>query len=63
MNKDIKDILMEVLTDTYSHTVEDNAKDFQILYQVIWKMANVLLTKDIINPDEYKEILEIKVEK
>lgn len=60
MNDNFKEILKELLTDTYVRTVKDNEEDFSIMYYIVWKMANTMLIKDLINKEEYKQILEIK---
>ena len=56
----MKEILKELLTDTYTRTVRDNEEDFSTMYYIIWKMANLMLIKSWINKEEYKQILEIK---
>lgn len=56
----MKEILKELLTDTYVRTVKDNEEDFSIIYYIVWKMANIMLIKGLINKEEYKQILEIK---
>lgn len=56
----MKEILKELLTDTYTRTVRDNEEDFSIMYYIVWKMANLMLMKGWINKEEYKQILEIK---
>ena len=56
----MKEILKELLTDTYTRTVRDNEEDFSTMYYIIWKMANLMLMKGWINKEEYKQILEIK---
>lgn len=60
MNDNFKEILKELLTDTYVRTVKDNEEDFSIMYYIVWKMANTMLIKGLINKEEYKQILEIK---
>lgn len=60
MNDNFKEILKELLTDTYIRTVKDNEEDFSIMYYIVWKMANTMLIKGLINKEEYKQILEIK---
>ena len=56
----MKEILKELLTDTYTRTVRDNEEDFSTMYYIVWKMANLMLMKGWINKEEYKQILEIK---
>lgn len=56
----MKEILIELLTDTYTRTVRDNEEDFSVMYYIVWKMASLMLTKGWINKEEYKQILEIK---
>lgn len=60
MNNNFKEILKELLTDTYTRTVKDNEEDFSLTYYIIWKMANALLMKELITEKEYRHILEIK---
>lgn len=56
----MKEILKELLIETYARTVKDNEEDFSIMYYIVWKMANMMLIKGLINKEEYKQILEIK---
>ena len=56
----MKELLKELLTDTYTRTVRDNEEDFSTMYYIVWKMANLMLMKGWINKEEYKQILEIK---
>lgn len=56
----MKEILKELLTDTYTRTVKDNEEDFATMYYIVWKMANLMLIKGWITEEEYKQILEIK---
>lgn len=56
----MKEILKELLTDTYTRTVRDNEEDFSTMYYIVWKMVNLMLMKGWINKEEYKQILEIK---
>lgn len=56
----MKEILKELLTDTYARTVKDNEEDFATMYYVVWKMANLMLIKNWISEKEYKQILDIK---
>ena len=60
MNDNFKEILKELLTDTYVRTVKDNEEDFSIMYYIVWKIANTMLIKGLINKEEYKQALEIK---
>lgn len=41
----MKEILKELLTDTYIRTVRDNEEDFSTMYYIVWKMANLMLMK------------------
>ena len=61
MNNEFREILKELLTDTYARTVKDNEEDFATIYYVVWKMANLMLIKGWINEEEYKQILDIKM--
>lgn len=45
MNNSFKEILKELLTDTYTRTVRDNEEDFSTMYYIVWKMANLMLIK------------------
>lgn len=56
----MKEILKELLTDTYARTVKDNEEDFSTMYYIVWKIANLMLIKGLINKEEYKQALEIK---
>ena len=56
----MKEILKELLTDVYANTVKDNEEDFSTIYYIVWKMANLMLIKDLINEEEYRQVLEIK---
>ena len=56
----MKEILKELLTETYAKTVKDNEEDFTTMYYVIWKMANLMFTKCWITEEEYKQVLDIK---
>ncbi len=59
-SNNLKELLGELLIETYTRTVDDNKEDFSLTYYIIWKMANVLLMKELITEKEYKYILEIK---
>lgn len=49
--------LFEILTDTYSKTVEDNKRDFISTYGKISKLCLYLFQKGILTKDELEDIL------
>lgn len=49
--------LFEVLTETYSKTLEDNKRDFISTYGKISKLCLYLFQKGILTEDELKDIL------
>lgn len=56
------DLLKELLTSTYSHTVKDNEEDFKTVLFVITKLVSTLVAKKIITEDEMNFILELEAE-
>lgn len=56
------DLLKDLLTSTYSQTVEDNEEDFKTVLFVITKLVSTLVAKKIITEDEMNFILELKTE-
>jgi len=55
----MKDILQELLMDTYKQTVKDNQEDFIKIINTISKLCVILVSKNILNEEELKEILDI----
>lgn len=49
--------LFEILTETYSKTVEDNKRDFISIYGKISKLCLYLFHKGILNEKELEDIL------
>ena len=56
----MKEVLLELLTDTYKKTTEDNQKDFETVMIVIGKLCSVLHLKGILTEEETKMIVDIK---
>lgn len=56
----MKEVLLELLTDTYKKTIEDNQKDFETIMIVIAKLCSVLKFKGILTEEEIKIIVDIK---
>lgn len=55
----MKDTLQELFMDTYKQTVKDNQEDFLKIINVISKLCVILVSKNILNEEELKEILDI----
>lgn len=55
----MKDTFQELFMDTYKQTVKDNQEDFLKIINVISKLCVILLSKNILNEEELKEILDI----
>lgn len=58
MNK--KDI-QELLMFTYKRTIDDNKKDFMIIFGIIGKLCSYLMAKGILNESDIKDIIKIEV--
>lgn len=56
----MKEILYELLTDTYKKTVQDNQKDFETIMIVIAKLCSVLKFKGILTEEEIEMIVNIE---
>lgn len=54
----MKDTLQELFMDTYKQTVKDNREDFLKIINVISKLCVILVSKNILNEEELKEILD-----
>ena len=54
----MKDTLQELFMDTYKQTVKDNQEDFLKIINVISKLCVILVSKNILNEEELKEILD-----
>lgn len=54
----MKDTLQELFMDTYKQTVKDNQEDFLKIFNVISKLCVILVSKNILNEEELKEILD-----
>lgn len=54
----MKDTLQELFMDTYKQTVKDNQEDFLKIINVISKLCVILASKNILNEEELKEILD-----
>ena len=55
----MKDTLQELFMDTYKQTIKDNQKDFLKIINIISKLCVILASKNIINEEELKEILDM----
>lgn len=55
----MKNTFQELFMDTYKQTVKDNQEDFLKIINVISKLCVILLSKNILNEEELKEILDI----
>ena len=56
----MKEVLLELLTDTYKKTIEDNQKDFETIMIFIAKLCSVLKLKGILTEEEIEMIVDIK---
>lgn len=56
----MKEVLLELLTDTYKKTIEDNQKDFETIMIIIGKLCSVLHLKGILTEEETKMIVNIE---
>lgn len=54
----MKDTLQELFMDTYKQTVKDNQEDFLKVINIISKLFVILISKNILNAEELKEILD-----
>ena len=55
----MQDKLKELFMDNYEQTVKDNQEDFLKIFNIISKLCVILASKNIINEEELKEILDI----
>ena len=51
--------LIDVITNTYKQTVQDNAEDFQRHYWLLSKLVSLLKLKNILTDEEIKYILDV----
>ena len=54
----MKDTLQELFMDTYKRTIKDNQEDFLKVINIISKLCAILISKNILNAEELKEILD-----
>lgn len=56
----MKELLLDLLKDTYKRTIEDNQNDFKMLMAVIVKLCSVLQLKGFLTEEETKMIVDIE---
>ena len=54
----MKDTLQELFIDIYKRTVKDNQEDFLKVINIISKLCAILISKNILNAEELKEIFD-----
>lgn len=54
------ELFLELLTDTYKRTIDDNQEDFETTMWVISKLCAYLLSKKILTEEEIKIIMQLE---
>lgn len=54
-----KEDLLDLFSDTYKRTINDNQEDFKIIMIVITKLCSVLKLKGILTEEEMELIVDI----
>lgn len=52
-------LLIEMFSDTYKKTVQDNADDFQRVYWLLAKLESLLKLKGVLTDEEVKYLLDL----
>lgn len=55
----MKNELIELFSDTYKMTIEDNKEDFIKIMDVISKLCTYLIIKNVLTQEEVSKILDL----
>lgn len=56
---DNKALLIDLITNTYKQTVQDNADDFQRIYWLLAKFGSLLKLKGILTDEDLKFLMDL----